>query len=237
MNDQQIERALDELENVATHVTGLADELEPERRTGLCIGTSRMAMLALRHMGLRADASAVKLAAYTPAYMQMLDETGDRELTAEHVGEWRMRGAWAVVIGPRTRGLELHHTGDRPGFHGHVIVSVQRRWIIDLTLGQASRPSHGLKLPPTMWADCAPLARRESGVAFDIDGVTLTYEPIKDRSYLGAHDWVAQRPTDVAVRNLAKRLRDVARGRPVKGLRRPSIALHDGKMPVGSRVL
>ena len=160
MRPRQIEAMLDYLETALADVVKWSDRAEPQRKRGLCIGTSRTAILALREVGLRADALPVQLAAYSPAYVAMMEEAHERhrQPTSAEVLDWQQQGAWAVVIGPANLAPLQVGSG---GYNGHVVVAVERRWVIDLTLGQASRPEKCVPLPATAWMECPPLAQAQ----------------------------------------------------------------------------
>jgi hypothetical protein len=111
---------------------------------------------------------AVEVTAFN-APARLLTEAG--RYGAAHRAAWEAAGAWSVGLG--------FGADPQPGrWPGHLVAVVDRRWLVDPTLGQASRPAHGLVVPDVMVAPITErwLRRRDIvSMEYPATGVHLTY--------------------------------------------------------------
>lgn len=79
----------------------------------------------------------------------------------------------------------------RPGcWVGHLITMVNERCIVDLTLGQATRPQYGIRLHPILCGTDPSFCSGEREVILKINGSDIIYHPLpQDKTYLTAPDW------------------------------------------------
>ncbi len=138
-----------------------------------CIASTRIGVEALRRIGIAAGPTAVKVAAF--------NKEGHRAMVAGHP-EWvreQRDGAYGIGIGYPT---------DGPGWDGHLVITVERKWLLDLSIDQASRPEHGIVLKPFF----TRRAFTSKGVMLlrIPDGGALRYELDPDnKAYKHAPDW------------------------------------------------
>jgi hypothetical protein len=164
------------------------------RRT--CIAHTRVAPIVARQAGYRAEPLACQLVVLNGKAFARATELG-RELTADEYQDGD--GMWSLGIG----------YGQSPGTKGydaHVVTIVERKYVLDLTLDQATRPQHDIHLRPGwfpmpdgfMAGDSAP------GV---VNGSFVRYTAMpEDRKFLTVPDWVLIRPSDPIVRRVTTAL-------------------------------
>lgn len=85
----------------------------------------------------------------------------------------------------------------RPGYDGHLVSVVKRRWLLDLTLDQVSRPQKGIVAYPAVW-------KREDTVAdaharFELTEGYVEYGFHDNQGFRRSGDW-STRPNDPLVR-------------------------------------
>lgn len=100
--------------------------------------------------------------------------------------EWSP-GTWCVGVG-----YGLDPRAERAGYDGHVIVVVDERYAVDLTLDQMSRPAKGIELSPHWWELPSPaFVLGEGSAAFRLgNGSVVIYDAMPDeRGFLSAPDW------------------------------------------------
>lgn len=140
-----------------------------------CIATCRIALEVLRRFRIPANPIAVKLLALNAkANKFMLGGHEDWVATQKH-------GSYSIGMG--------HGQGpDSQKWDGHLVLIVQRQWLLDLSIDQASRPEHGILTEPfytrkAFNANDVMLLRREQGTV-------LRYElDHENRYWKNAPDW------------------------------------------------
>jgi hypothetical protein len=82
-------------------------------------------------------------------------------------------------------GLAPHELGDDI-YNDHVVCVIERRRMLDVTLGQASRPEHGVQPGPGVFEPLPAGFLKGEGHVFDgPGGAVLVYEPHpEERGYL-----------------------------------------------------
>lgn len=195
----QVERALDAL------VQGVPSLLE---RNGfnrdVCVLATRLACLALGEVGIKASALPTRFDGYSPAYVQGVKDgtiAEDVTTTPEDLARLREHGAWTVKIGhPENEGVA--RPDGRRGYNGHLVTLVERRYVLDLTIGQASRPSKGMFFMPH-WFRATPEFMAGEPVVFESDGSMATYIRIDNNTYAVAPDWTLIGRSDPLVQAVA----------------------------------
>lgn len=216
IDKRTVARVLDELEPIVAAAVAADEAAHPGLR-GRCIGASRLAALALARLGIKATATPCATLATTSAYRDALRQDLDatNEADAKRLVE---AGAFCMHVGPADRGSVLRGTEAwttkplerAPGrpYDGHVVLNVERRWLLDLTAGQMNRPERGLHVPPTVRLDVQPWASgRHTRAWLDLEaGGLLEYRRTGDASYLRGSAWTSIEPRDPQVIALADRL-------------------------------
>lgn len=174
----------------------------------VCVLATRVACLALSEVGLKASPLPCRVQAFSPRYRRALEAgeieaaNGDTDAVARLVAE----GAHVVDIGhPDNEGLP--RPDGRRGYNAHLVALVERRWVVDLTIQQASRPTksmvfepHHFRVTPAFMAG-GPITLRTD------DYSTLVYVRVDNNTYTVAPDWTNVRRDDRLVRTTAERLR------------------------------
>lgn len=165
-------------------------------RADTCILQTRVALHVLASLGVPAMAQAMKLVAMNAKYAELLVHTKGEPLPEEQRAAAKASGAWAVTVG---YGAE---PGQRPGYDGHVVVIVKRRWLLDLTSGQAARPAKGIHVPRALFFEMGRerVAGRHPVIGPLRDAGQLVYTWHRNAAYLRAPDWTMVRPDHELVR-------------------------------------
>lgn len=216
MDRRKVVAVLDVLEPIIAAAVAADEAAHPGQR-GRCIGASRLAGLALARIGIKATATPCATFATTEAYRDALRENldvSDQAVAAALIE----RGGFCMHVGPvepasALRGTDAWTTrplAKAPGrpYDGHVVLNVERRWLLDLTAGQMNRPDRGLLVPPTLRLDVQPWASgRHTRAWTDLEaGGLLEYRRTGDASYLQGSAWTSITPHDAQVIALADRL-------------------------------
>lgn len=152
-------------------------------RRDTCILHTRIALLALRELGVRCRPLATQLVVGNEPWARVAIETGH----APPQDQWPP-GAYALGIGFST---EAGRPRNEERYDGHVIALVNERWGLDLTLDQCDRPQHGIVLRPGYF-EAAPLIA-DGRCRFTLNDCLLEYTLLEDRGYLTAPDWTLLR--------------------------------------------
>lgn len=176
MTNRQIERLLGRVvESIPAQMT------EAGFNRDTCILHSRVAVDVLRELGVRARPLACRMMAGNDSWRALSLKLGRYPVP----DEWEPE-TWCLGIGygpdPRL---------ERPRYDGHVIVVVNERWAVDLTLDQASRPAKGMELRPHFWQVEREFLRGDQPeVFFTEGGSVVTYFPLpEERGFLTVPDW------------------------------------------------
>ena len=160
-----------------------------------CILTTRVTIDVLRRYDVRCRPLAVKLLA-------MNAEWAKREKSGEEPTEaWKQQGAWCVGMG---YGAPDHKP--EGGFDGHVVTIAEEALLMDLSLDQASRPEHGMRLKPAVFA-LEPAFFLGQAQVWRNDDAHLAYYPMPDnKRFLQAKDWRQRDITKAIVREVVAKI-------------------------------
>lgn len=103
------------------------------------------------------------------------------------------RERWVAETGGTSIGIG-YGLGPRAlagSWDGHLVVIVARRWLADVTLGQASRPEEGLELGPVVLPVGEPFLHGNAPLLMERrDGTVLRYDAQPGRrDYRASPDW------------------------------------------------
>lgn len=196
----QVERALDAL------VEGVPALLESKGfNRDVCVLATRLACLALGEVGFKASALPTRFDGYSPTYVQGVKDgtIGEGAQPPREVLErLREQGAWTVKIGhPENEGVA--RPDGRRGYNAHLVTLVERRYVLDLTIGQASRPAKRMFFTPH-WFRATPEFMAGEPVVFESDGSMGTYIRIENNTYTVAPDWTLIGRSDPLVQAVAR---------------------------------
>lgn len=160
-----------------------------------CIYTSALTLRVLRELGADAFALSVQTVVMNAAAAGFIDE---------HGGQWRPEdedamlaaGGYAVGVG--------FAAGDMTGkWAGHLAVVCNRRWLLDFSIDQASRPEHDIAIEGLVATVGEPFLRgREAARLIGEGGVRVEYRARPgDRSYRDSPDWERGLAREIEVRS------------------------------------
>lgn len=171
---------------------------------GTCIGTSRFASNMLRSLGFQVEVVPVSLFVTNDPYRRAEHEGIFDGGTEADRDRYYRQGAYSVWIG--------RDIGDRDpatffardlrdpakGWDGHVVLVVDRHWLVDLTLWQCARKH--LKVPGALVIPERGRELTQGGEVIvptedDPMGTEVSYVRIADDGYLRANDWTRYPPT------------------------------------------
>lgn len=102
-----------------------------------CLNGTRVLMDALAKFKLQVRPLSVSIHAYNQVWWKKLNEKGDFPGSAEESLAWQEAGGYSLGVVESTPG---------EGWNGHLVGLVQG-WLVDVSVGQLSRPEHALGLP------------------------------------------------------------------------------------------
>lgn len=199
----------------------LAHHLEEllKRSTGLdsCILGSAVLIDVLRACGIRAEPMSVLAELWNAAAVRLLSE-GVHAGTPEGLAAWDAAGAWSVGVGfpkelvsPEERKPEAE--GGR--FNGHLVAVTPGGWLIDATLGQASRPHLNMEVGPVVVRVTPAFRAGQDAILGQRRDVLIRYSPaMENRAWRAAPDWTGQEKRRLVATRV---LLDVTEGK-VRGL-------------------
>jgi hypothetical protein len=182
-----------DLETVLLHLQSeTSKEIRSLYAPDCCIVASRVALDVLAHFQIPARPVVTRLFVMNQAYVTWV-KAHQRLPTKEEKQEMLAAGGWSVLVGASkpTRSP----TGG-VGLPLHLVVYLDAGYLVDLSIGQASRPQKGIVLEPLIGRVSEAFPRE--GAAFghpqpDGSKVYLDYEVIENDAYLQAPDWTSKR--------------------------------------------
>lgn len=156
-------------------------------RHNCCIGATKVAIEVLERLGFMVRPQPTQLMVYTRRLWRRVESnTFDRPF---------LHGEYSVGVGFDPG------TGKQGGYIGHLVAlaaepaAVKTMFLIDLSLGQASRPKKGIYLPPAIF-----LASNK----ININKCVLMYRPIDNPKFLESPDWTKAERTEPIVEELLR---------------------------------
>ena len=165
----------------------MADNYLRTKNKTTCVLACRVATDVLRPMGLRAKPVTVGVRAMNDAYARAIEE--DRPPSAEE-------GAWTVDIG-------IGPPAEGDGLDAHVVLLVQDRYLLDLTIDQADRPQKGIHTAP-YWLELTGDMKADfmgRGLHLEREGTHLVYvrSPKLHGRVMRSPDWTLRNKSQGSV--------------------------------------
>lgn len=181
---------------------------EELKRKDVCILAIRVAKVLLNSLGYEVKPLPVKVGIYNKKWDQFVRETGGQPKSEVDAMEWANKGAWAVGIGmthednennSRSFGVDKKNIG----YNGHLVAIVDNEYLLDPTIGQASRPEYDIHLGPLITKiNKKSFIHGTSnligmyGSSIEANPVIINYFAIPgDKSYKQTPDWKSNRIT------------------------------------------
>lgn len=152
-------------------------------RPDSCIACTRIALDVLAHFGVPAEPLPCRVVVFNPAMKARCEREG-RIPDVTELDLWiEQDGAWSVGLG---------FANGQPGYDGHLVALAHGRWLLDLSLDQASRPARGIELRPLVAEVTPAFLSGQERLFVDPNGCALWYERIDNAKHLVAPDWTDQ---------------------------------------------
>jgi hypothetical protein len=129
--------------------------MEEGFKADTCVLATRIGMDALRQVRIKSAPRAVSVIASTSAHDRLVREGrfAEAALGAE--------GAWSVGVGIRNPNNPKPAKAGK--WDGHLVLIVEREWLVDLSADQFNRPHKGINVPGPIVARFKPGALTASG--------------------------------------------------------------------------
>jgi hypothetical protein len=172
-----------------------------------CVATVAVLCRVFKHHGFKPRALPVTVVIQNPKMVRLLASGARIPDDPEATRRWfKATGAHSIGIVPesalasRMRGYEA--------YGGHLLCHVQDV-LVDASLDQASRPEHGIRIPPFMAVHAtAPFLRGDGMLVGKVHGCEVQYRPLRDQSWRSAPDWIDERRYRETVNAILKRAGD-----------------------------
>lgn len=146
-----------------------------------CIASTRDAVDALHCFRLRAEPLSVRTMVFNqPAWTEIVVRDRFPQSKAE-------REEWFGPVGGHSLGIG-YGADDPSGWPGHLVVLVENRWIVDLTLPQANRPAKWVVLTPLVFEAEPALLEGKTRQVMQVNDCVVIYERAK-RGDMQAEGW------------------------------------------------
>lgn len=171
-----------------------------------CILSTRVAIEALGHFGVKAFPMTVEAFVFNRKFEQLVSKHGRFPANRAELLDWTDRqGGWSLGVG-------LGGDPEPKKWPGHLVAIVDRAVLIDCSLDQASRPHKGIAIPPIVDAPVTEdfIAGREPIVGRIGPLVSKYQARPMDVSYRRTPDWTEpvrlHRTLDPIVEEMSKLL-------------------------------
>ncbi len=118
----------------------------------------------------------------------------------EEAQAWLAEGAWHVVIGDKKQELE-----DKKMWPGHLVTAVNDKYIVDLSIEQATRPHKNIHMAPLASVVPEEFVKQSDrcGLMFNNCLVVYVSHP-EDKSYEKAKDWWDKKACEELVKEITE---------------------------------
>lgn len=181
------------------------EELAKEFNPDCCIAASRIGLDVLRYFGVHAEPIVVELLVVNAAFGRKLFEysrTHTEQPPADVALSWQTDevGGWAILVGSEQGAVKF--SVGTPGFGGHVVLLVEGRWLLDLSIQQANRPEKHINLPNAILTEVRRQWPNDGSLALvQENGCVLSYRPKESPEDLTTTpDWSDQKRHTAALR-------------------------------------
>ncbi len=158
-------------------------------RVDSCVLSSRVGSQVAAYFGIELKPLPIHVQAWNQQALDFVDKYG-MKYALKHDGKFDKAGGWIVSIDETDHG--------RPGrYPGHLILrDVESGAVLDLSLGQISRPAKDIVLPKAAWfADFDPSGTNVFPFTGKYAG-TVVYQPLADgvKDFRQGPDWKLRNP-------------------------------------------
>jgi len=156
-------------------------EILKEFRPDSCIVSTAIGIDVLTHFGILAEPLPVKLSIFNAPYVKRIDSGSDWP-NRETLIRWGQEdNSYSVGIGYGEQQLNK--------WAGHLVLLVENKWLVDLSIDQANRPQYNMIFEPmAIEIDNDFLSGKMPRILKDKECV-IRIELIKNRGFLSSPDW------------------------------------------------
>ena len=151
-----------------------------------CISSTRLAVEYLRGRNIKAEPLTVRAHVLSPAMVEKINQYGGLPEDKATIDRWYEESdqVWGIGLGMSEIPAEA---GNWPG---HLVALVENKYLLDLSIDQASRPERGLLLEPFFIEVPSDFLQGGGISVAATSGAELHYwaRPA-DKSFLQAGDW------------------------------------------------
>jgi hypothetical protein len=198
--DEQKKEILDSL---CTHIR---EEMLSRFRSDCCIGSVRAAIEILRYFGIAAKPLPVEVFIGNQALVDRVEVEGRLPTGEGEIERWYAEdGSWTVGLGFPIPGAP-HHVG-------HLAATFEdggESFLVDPSIGQATRPHRNIHLPGAWWApipDYSKFLQRESKVIFQGGGLALYTAQVDNVVWKISPDWIQRHRTKEIIGRVIRKIK------------------------------
>lgn len=166
-----------------------------------CIATARATLEVLRRIGVDAYALPVQAVAFNRPVWQWAQEHGRFPVVGSEDYPEDGYGI-GVGVGPET-------PEDGQGWNGHLVVIAERKWMLDFSIDQMSRPQYGLRISEPVIVEVGEKFLRSHG---DVAAVTWTGEVViqyatapEKQGYKTSPNWGGATKPEITLKRVSRR--------------------------------
>jgi hypothetical protein len=180
-------------------------------RPDCCLNVTRIGLECLRELGLGAEPLSVRCMAMNRQYRQTVQRLGRPPSSFDEAET----GAWCVALEPDRDNLQWGPAvlqGQPTGWAGHLVVIAQKRWLVDCSAGQMSRPERDIHVPQIVVTEVSDKFTRKGRQHFLSlrNGGVLIYQKKEDESYAAMPGFQQSTHNIEAAREILRRVRGTA---------------------------
>lgn len=158
-----------------------------------CIAATQLLCTLLPRLGYPVTPCPVIVTVYNAAFVARYQRLGHLPATPAETRHWATTtGAWWLGLGYPTG---RHDPARWAGHLAALVTAADRAYLLDLTLGQATRPAYAIQLEPVLVPVPAAFARGRRPAITAVNGCLVHYQgQPTNQEYRTAPDWCRPRP-------------------------------------------
>jgi hypothetical protein len=180
-------------------------------RPDCCLNATRVGLECMTALRLNAEPLSVRCTAANRGYLEVVKKLGRLPELPEELGA----RAWCVAVDDRGDSVQFTgsaaEAGADTGWPGHLVMIVQRRWLVDGSTRQMRRPQRGLEVPDVLVAEVGDKFLRKKKPRFvRLSDAAVLYVPRDDRSFEHMPGFQRSEHNLEAAREILRRMRVAA---------------------------
>lgn len=173
-------------------------EILKEFRADSCIASSAIGIDVLSHFGFISEPFPVQTIIFNQKMADKVEKFGMPQNGLPDA--WVAEGAWSVGVG---FGAEIAKPGKWQA--GHLNILAENRYLIDLSIDQATRPQYQIDMTPFCIEVSDDFIQRNQARVFKYNDCFLRIVPFSNHDYSSSPDWCSKlRRANVVRRTIEK---------------------------------